>query len=494
MSPPDPSITEFLRRLALFAGIGAEHLAGLAQVAQVVAVPAGRLVIEEGTAGDALYLVLDGELEVTRRAGGQAVVLAHHGPGAFVGETSLVLDEPRSASVHAVRESRLLRIDRAAFDSYLASHPATQRAILRAMAARVRDTEAKLTHMEKLAGLGRLAAGLAHELNNPAAAIRSSVAHLRRLLPEWQQLAAELSRLGVDPAPLERLHRLRRAPREPAGAGEAAPALEPLARSDREAQLQAWLEARGVAEAWDLAPALASAGWDLPALDELAAGHDATTLPAAVRWLAVSATVEELLAEVAAGAQQISEIVGAVRAYTYLDQAPVQQVDVHQSLENTLVILRHKLKTGVTVRRRYAPDLPPVEAYGSELSQVWTNIIDNAIDAMHGRGEIVVQTSARQGARGQEVLVEICDTGPGIDPSIRPRLFEPFATTKDVGAGTGLGLYLVHSIVVDKHRGQIQVDSRPGRTCFQITLPARLPRVPPEAAGRPAEGGREVHE
>jgi signal transduction histidine kinase len=217
---------------------------------------------------------------------------------------------------------------------------------------------------------------------------------------------------------------------------------------------------------------LVSLGWGTEQLDELAAEFSPEQLRVVVPWLANGSSAYTLLDEVQSSAERISEIVKAVKTYSYLDQAPIQQVDIHDSLQNTLVILKHKLKTGVDVTRDYAPDLPRIEAYGSELNQVWTNLIDNAIDAMQGKGEITIRTYARS----DSVIVQISDNGPGIPPDIQQRIFEPFFTTKGPGTGTGLGLHIVYNIVVDKHHGQITLTSKPGETCFQVTLPVKLAR------------------
>jgi signal transduction histidine kinase len=247
--------------------------------------------------------------------------------------------------------------------------------------------------------------------------------------------------------------------------------LDPLARSDRESDMQAWLEGIGIDEGWELAPALVASGWELESLRKLAPAFDPETLVLVVRWLAAGCAVYSLLNETHMGAERISEIVKSVKAYSYLDQAPIQEVDVHEGLENTLVILRHKTKEGIHITRDYAPDLPHIEAYGSELNQVWTNIIDNAVDAMNGQGELTLRTRANDG----KVTVEIEDTGPGIPKEIQQRIFEPFFTTKPPGQGTGLGLHISYTIV-NKHYGQLRVESQPGRTAFQVTLPLQLPR------------------
>jgi signal transduction histidine kinase len=247
--------------------------------------------------------------------------------------------------------------------------------------------------------------------------------------------------------------------------------LDPLARSDRESDVQAWLEDRSIDRAWELAPTLVSFGWDVPSLDQLAEEFSMEHLPAISYWLAAGGAAYALLDEVNKSAERISETVKAVKSYAYLDQAPIQDVDVHEGLENTLVILRHKLKDGVIVTRDYAADVPRIEAYGSELNQVWTNIIDNAIDAMNGRGELRLRTYTH----GEDVIVEIGDNGPGVPPKIQSRIFEPFYTTKPPGVGTGLGLNISYNIV-QKHRGQIKIESKPGDTRFQVCLPMRLKR------------------
>jgi signal transduction histidine kinase len=195
-------------------------------------------------------------------------------------------------------------------------------------------------------------------------------------------------------------------------------------------------------------------------------------LPVVVRWLAADSSVQALLDEVGSSAEAMSEIVKAVKTYSYLDQAPIQEVDVRESLETTLVLLRPKIKAGVSIKREYSDDVPRIEAYGSELNQVWTNIIDNAIDAMESRGQLVLRTDARDG----DVIVEIADSGPGIPSELQPRIFEPFFTTKPPGVGTGLGLHIAYNIVVHKHHGQIQVSSSPGETLFRVALPVRLAR------------------
>jgi len=452
-----------LRRVPLFTDLSDEDLEQLYAMANTVSIDSEELVFGEDSPGDTLYVILEGELEVSRRQDGRDVVLAVRGAGEFIGEMSLLDRAPRSASVRTLRKSRLLVIDQTAFQTLLSCSPSGHLTVLRTVTSRLRSTESMLVQSEKMAALGTLAAGLAHELNNPAAAIRRSAAQLRDALSEWQRLSTELG-ATIDARRIEALQ---------GEALERAPVVsDPLSMMDLEAELQDWLEARGVERAWEFAPVLAASGWDTDALERVIEDFPVDRRAVVLRWLAVGHSVHGLLGEVGTSAGAISEIVKAVKTYSYLDQAPVQEIDVTESLETTLVILRPKIKAGITVTRDYASDVPRIEAYGSELNQVWTNIIDNAIVAMQGQGHLVLRTYPEDG----DVVVEIIDDGPGIPPEVRRRIFEPFFTTRGPGVGTGLGLHIAYNIVVHKHQGSIQVTSRPGETRFRVALPVQLAR------------------
>ncbi len=453
--------------MPLFADLSKEDLEQLYRMAETVSIPAGELVFEEGSLGDALYVVLDGELEVSKRQSGQDVVLAVRRAGEFIGEMSLLEQAPRSASVRTLRESRLLMIDQAAFETLLSCSPSAHLTMLRTVTSRLRSTESMLLQSEKMAALGTLAAGLAHELNNPAAAIRRSAAQLSDTLAERERSATELGAL-TDTLQIEVVSTMQEAVKR-----TAAPApSDPLSLSDQESKLQEWLEDHGVEQAWEFAPVLVSFGWRTDDLEQLSEHFSTAQFPVVVRWLAAGSSVYGLLEEVVKSAEEISEIVKAVKTYSYLDQAPIQEVDIRESLENTLVILRPKIKAGISITRDYADDVPRIEAYGSELNQVWTNMINNAIDAMHGQGELVLRIYTED----SEVAVEIIDNGPGIPLEVQPRIFEPFFTTKAPGAGTGLGLHIAYNIIVHKHHGHIQVASKPGETHFRVVLPVQLDR------------------
>lgn len=465
-NPPAP--VDALRRFPLFAELSEADLDWLVSRGESLQVTTGELLVEEGSPGGSLYVILEGEFEVTKRSGQQEVLLSICGPGEIIGEVSVLAGKPRSASVRARIPSSVLCISQDVFRQLLLSSPIAALGIIRTVTARLDNTEAMLGQQGKMAALGTMAAGLAHELNNPAAAARRSATQLSEALDRWERATAALGGLALDAAGEERLEELRRRMTE---GGRRRAHLDPLTRSDLESELQDWLEERGVAEGWELAPVLVAFGWDRQALEPLA-GTFGPALQAVVAWLAAGCTVYSLLQEVGHGVERISEIVKAVKSYSYLDQAPIQEIDLHEGLENTLVILRHKLQPHVQVTRGYAADLPRIQAYGSELNQAWTNLIDNAIDAMEGRGELTLRTYPRDG----KVVLEVEDNGPGIPADIQDRIFNPFFTTKPPGSGTGLGLHITRNIIVQRHQGRIELDSRPGRTRFRVTLPTRLKR------------------
>jgi signal transduction histidine kinase len=243
--------------------------------------------------------------------------------------------------------------------------------------------------------------------------------------------------------------------------------IDALTRSDREVEWEDWLTEQGIADPWNAAPTLATLGYSQEELAAQLAGFDARRLAAVMEWLECSYTIYGLTEEIGHGTQRISEIVRALKAYTYLDQSPRQTVNVHDVLDNTLIILRSKLLSGITVQRDYTPDLPMIDAYGSELNQVWTNLIDNSIDAMEGKGEIHLRTRRE----GEWVVVEVEDNGPGIPAAIQANIFDPFFTTKPPGHGTGMGLNISHNIIVQRHKGRIDIHSQPGQTRFEVRLP-----------------------
>jgi signal transduction histidine kinase len=321
----------------------------------------------------------------------------------------------------------------------------------------------------KLISLGTMAAGLAHELNNPAAAIGRSAAEAREAFQEAAEKAAELGNL---PLTQEQRSFVAALPQELArGSGTTAP-LDSLEVSDLEDELAMWMEDHDVEEGWEISPTLAGAGLDTAWLEGLAERMPEEALGGVLGWLRATMTGGELLREIEGGSARISELVGAIKTYTHMDKAASKKVDVHAGLNSTLIMLSHKLKKGnVEVVCDYENDLPHVCGHAGELNQVWTNLIDNAIDAVDGQGRITVRTTSENG----KVLVEVSDDGPGIPDDVRERIFEPFYTTKDVGKGTGLGLDISYRVVVEDHRGDIRVLSEPGDTRFQVRLPVDEP-------------------
>jgi signal transduction histidine kinase len=460
---------EQLRATPLFSELADEHLERLAERTESLHLRPGDHLIREGDIANDLFVVVSGELDITKRSGNAEVYLNRVGPGSIQGEIAGLERGRRMASVQAVDEVEVLRIPSEAMGDLLAAGPDAVLALIRTITARLRGMEEALRQREKLAGLGTLAAGLAHELNNPAAAIRRSADALVDATAERKRAAAGIA--GVDP---------RLAALVTAAPSEAGRDLDPLARADRIDEVAAVLRTAGLPESEqpdEAAGRLVGAGWTPADVHRALGGVAAEQVGPAVRWMASVAAADELLAEIQMAAERISAIVGAVKGYTYLDQAPIQRFNVCKGIDDTLLILAHKLR-GIEVTRDYAADLPPIEGWGSELNQVWTNILDNAADAMGGSGTIGI-TVRRTEPGG--VRVEICDSGPGIPPEALPRIFEPFFTTKGPGVGTGLGLHLSHNIVV-QHGGTMDVESEPGRTCFAIVLPATVPPRAPSTA------------
>lgn len=332
--------------------------------------------------------------------------------------------------------------------------------------SQLHETQNQLIIQEKMASLGKLSAGMAHEMNNPASAAQRSADQMKTMFRQLQDVHVKLGELNLEQDKLQKVKELDELARERASK----PAiLDALARSDRESEMEAWLEKQGIENAWELAPALVNLGCRDAELRTLADSFNAAQFPVIVNWLTCTHTIHGLLSEISLGTGRIAEIVRALKTYTYMDQAPVQNVDVHEGLDNTLIILHNKLKKGITVHREYAKDLPSVQANGGELNQVWTNIIDNAIDAMEGRGTLILRTRKEN----SRVIVEIEDSGPGISEEILSKIFDPFFTTKPPGQGTGLGLNISRNLIVQKHQGQIDVSSEKGKTRFTVSLPVK---------------------
>ncbi len=449
-----------LHNLALFEDLTDEELEWIAANSTEQLLETGDYFTREGERADAFYVVLEGELQVTRMVDGRPMAMGTTPVGVIGNELPLLYGSPAPATSRAIMPSRLLVFDLRAFRQLFSCCPTVGAKVLRIAAERTKNLAGMAKQQEKMAALGKLSAGLAHELNNPSSAARRAAGTLREVLPALQLRTVRLCGLGLETVQFDALLAFQRE-----AAARPEPRLGPLERSDCEEDLGQWLDERGVPDAWDLAPAFVGAGIDAAELAALTAQMPDGSLGDLLAWLQQALAASALLSEIEHSSERIADLVGAVKAYTYMDQAPLQEVSLHDGLDTTLKVMRHKLKS-VEVVRQYDPGLPRILARGGELNQVWTNLIDNAVDAMGGKGTIWVITRSENSF----AMVEIADSGPGIPKEVAGRIFEPFFTTKGVGSGTGLGLDISYR-VIQQHSGTIEVQSAPGRTRFIVRLP-----------------------
>jgi signal transduction histidine kinase len=450
-----------VRSIPLFSGLSDAQL-GCIEPGEVIEVPAGTVLVAEGERCPFFFVILEGEIRLSRTYDRQSVLMGVIKPGKYTGEVTLLLDIPWVATARVGKAARLFRLNQEDFWRMLSNCHALAREIFQFAATKMRNIEGYSQQREKLASLGTMAAGLAHELNNPAAAARRAAAHLRETTDKAQALLCQLSKLLNH----DQWRHLAFASQDAAERLARAPALDHLERSDRADKIAAWLQGRHVATPWDLAPTFVSADVDISWLEELVGKLPAESRADALGWLESRLNLKLLLSQVEQSTGRISELVKAMKSYSYMGETSLQEVDVHEGIESTLLMLGHKLKN-VTVNRAFDRSMPRLMAYGSELNQVWTNLIDNAIDAVHGNGKICVGTCQED----DQLVVEIVDHGSGIPPDVQSHLFEPFFTTKAVGAGTGLGLIISNRIVAERHGGEIEFESKPGETRFKVRLP-----------------------
>nr|MBA2600080.1 cyclic nucleotide-binding domain-containing protein [Actinomycetota bacterium] len=461
---------EDLRAVALFDGLGDDQLHELLTDGEELRFNPGEELFHEAHPADHWWVLLEGSISLIRLVGHEETVLgAMSSPGQWAG--GFQAWDPHGiylATARGAAPGRVLRVpaerlrDRANAWFPFGVH------LIKGLVSTVRNIESMARQREALVALGTLAAGLAHEMNNPASAATRAVDALEDTCEVLLSSLGRLAESQISAAQFIELDRLRRE-----GEAESA-SVDPLGVADREDALADWLEGHGVERSWLVAPPLAAAGLDIEWCERVAALLGDAPLGAGLEWVASSLSTATLLSEMKESTRRISDLVAAVKSYSQLDRASMQQMDLTEGIESTLVMLAHKLQGGISVVRDYGNDVPRIEAIAGELNQVWTNLIDNAIDAMGGTGALRVSTRVDENG----VVVEIGDTGPGMPKEVQARAFEPFYTTKDVGKGTGLGLDISRRIIVDRHGGEITIESRPGETVIRVRLPLRPPPAP----------------
>jgi signal transduction histidine kinase len=473
-----------LRTLFLFEKLTDDQLAWLCREGHVEDVEPG-LLYAEGDPAESLYVLLHGTLVMSRRVGADDIETGRtSGVGVYAGAFMAYLGDrvPQvyNNSVRITEPSRFFVLAADKFAQLMNDWFPMSVHLLEGLIFGQRSVQEAIGQRERLLALGSLSAGLTHELNNPASAAVRATAALRERVAGMRR---KLGLIAGAPRPAMALSALVGLQEEAAERVAKAPSLTPLEASDAEDALTDWLDERGITNGWELAPVFVQAGLDTAWLDQVAAtmaeaphgpghGPSGTALDGALRWLGYTVETELLMNEISDSVTRISSLVGAAKQYSQLDRAPYQVVDVRELLDSTLAMLAGKIGQDVTVVRDYGAGLPRVPAYPSELNQVWTNLIDNAVSAMDGHGTLTVRTAMD----GDRLLVEFADTGPGIPGDIQERIFEPFFTTKPVGLGTGLGLDISWRIVVNRHHGDLRAESVPGNTRLQV----RLPLTPPQ--------------
>ncbi|MFI9506686.1 ATP-binding protein [Nocardia sp. NPDC052566] len=476
-----------LRSLFLFEKLTDAQLEELCRDGRVETIAPG-LVFREGDPATCFYVLMDGEVRLTKISSGAEIEMVrtdHHGAysGAWMAYIGDKVEQTYSGTMYVTRESRFFVLDAPTFARIMNEWFPMAVHLLEGAFFGNRNTNARIGERERLLALGSLSAGLTHELNNPAAAAVRATSGLRERVAGMRHKLAMMAEGKFQPEVLVTLVRLQE---EAAAQVAKAPELTPMEAADREDLLGEWLEEHEIADGWNLAPNFVQAGFDVDWLERVwgtLEGCPNKVFEGAIRWLNYTIETELLMNEISDSTTRISSLVDAAKQYSQMDRAPFQVVDIHDLLDSTLVMLSRKIGDGITVVKEYDRALPQVPCYAAELNQVWTNLIDNAVYAMHGEGRLTIRTRHENDC----AVVEIGDTGPGIPEAARGRVFEPFFTTKPMGEGTGLGLDISFRIVVNKHGGDIHVDSQPGDTRFIVRLPLNRPDdtgAAPEAGGQ----------
>lgn len=470
-----------LRSLFLFEKLTDEQLELLCADGGIEIIEPG-LVCREGDPATCFYVMIEGEVQLTKLSGGAEIEMARTDyRGAYAGAWTAYLgdkvDQTYTNSMYVTRRSRFFVLDAGAFARMMHDWFPMAVHLLEGAFFGNRNSTERIAQRERLLALGSLSAGLTHELNNPAAAAVRATAGLRDRVAGMRHKLAMMAQGKFDTASLEALVRLQE---EAAAQVAKAPELTTLEASEREDILSEWLANHGIDDGWNLAPNFVQAGFDVDWLERVSATLESCpdqVFQGAIRWLNYTIETELLMNEIADSTTRISTLIGAAKQYSQMDRAPFQVVDIHELLDSTLVMLSRKIGDGIGVVKEYDRTLPEVPCYAAELNQVWTNLIDNAVYVMDGQGTLTIRTRHENDC----AVVEIGDTGPGVPAEVRSRIFEPFFTTKPVGEGTGLGLDISFRIVVNKHHGDIRLDSEPGNTRFTVWLPLHRPEDLPES-------------
>ena len=465
--------SEELLRLELFQKLESDRLEWICDRATEIKLARGETLVKEGDPHRGFFILTSGKIGITRFSEGVEMPIGQHHAPSFFGEIQIMTDDDVPVTLRTSTDCQIYEITAEDFLQLVHQCRNFERTVFQTIQQRVKGLQSFIQNREKMAALGTLAAGLAHELNNPAAATIRALKDITPAMLELQRMNLVYGQRNVEEKHTAKWIQVR---------DEGYDFIinrrgDPMNLMDREDAILDWLEDYGAKDPWKLAEPLAAGNADISALEELTERwRDETTelKDMGLRWLALSFEVMETIQSGLRGAERVSQLVQSMRSYSHLDRGAKQLVDIHQGIEDTIQLLSHKLKQGIEIERNYDPALPQIQAYGSELNQVWTNLIDNSIDAIADSGKIKIVTVNKD----NRIAVKFIDSGSGIPPEIQSRIFEPFFTTKSIGKGSGLGLDNVRRIVENRHRGSITLESKPGKTCFMVYLPKDKPTTP----------------